>query len=131
MARTRIRRAPVSSDTEAERRVVGLEGIGVGNAGRGIGGERHRRRCVGQHAGGEDEEARDQRLDLQQHEDPRGDCDHDQVVRHRRCAAAHQNADYVGKDQSEQQRQGRHRHQVERDQRRRNRTAVRLSSICM
>ena len=50
------------AEAQPEGGVAGLERIGAGHAGGGVGGERHGRRDVGQHAVIEDEEVRDDRL---------------------------------------------------------------------
>ena len=93
------------AEPQAKGGVARLERIGARHARRRIGGERHRRRDVREHAVVEDEEVRDQRLDAEQHERRRGDGDHDDVVRGRRDAATHQHADQRGHEQCGEQRQ--------------------------
>eukprot|EP01035_Chromulina_nebulosa_P057318 gene57318-78535_t len=51
------------AEREPEGGVAGLEGVGPGHARPGIGGDRHRRRDVGQHAVVEHEEMRHERVD--------------------------------------------------------------------
>ena len=91
-------------EPEPERGVAGLERIGAGHAGAGVGGERDRRRDVGEHAVIEDEEVRDELRHAEHGERGRRDRHHDEIVRGGRYAAAERDADDRRHHQREEQR---------------------------